>query len=172
MKSIKVDGQIFELLTAHGMGTGQSASDVLRSLLLRTIEIDDELFNYLVSLASAPGETANSILRRELGIGGAPDQPPAMIEFHIAAGTGSNPWNTRDTAVQGTVGQTLRIHNDDAVPHRLHTAGSPFAHADDDTAPGAYSDFILSQPYDLDTPIGIYDHDFGQGARFWISVQG
>jgi hypothetical protein len=62
-----------------------------------------------MSLASAPSETANSILRRELEIGETPTQPPALIEFRIPAGTGSNPWNTRDTPVKGVVGQTLRI---------------------------------------------------------------
>jgi hypothetical protein len=171
VKSIQVDSQVFDYLTAHGMGAGQSASDVLRSLLLRTIEIDDELYAYLMSLASAPSETANSILRRELDIGESPAQPPALIEFHIPAGTGGNPWNTRDTAVKGVVGQTLRIHNDDNVAHRLHTSGAPFPHAANDTLPGTFTDVVLAQPYALDTTPGIYDHNHGQGARFWISVQ-
>jgi predicted CopG family antitoxin len=171
VKSIQVDGQVFDHLKAHGMGAGQSASDVLRSLLLRTIEIDDELYAYLMSLASAPGETPNNILRRELDIGESPTQPPAIIEFHIPAGTGSNSWNARGTAVMGVVGQTLRIHNDDNVAHRLHTSGAPFPHAANDTTPGTFSDFVLAQPYSLDTMPGIYDHNFGQSARFWISVQ-
>ena len=171
MKSIQVDSQVFDHLNAHGMGAGQSASDVLRSLLLHTIEIDDELYAYLMSLASAPGDTPNSILRRELDVGESPAQPPAVIEFHIPAGTGSNPWNTRDTAVKGVVGQTLRIHNDDNVAHRLHTSGAPFPHAANDTLPGTFSDVVLTQPYGLDTVPGIYDHNFGQVARFWIGVQ-
>ena len=171
MKSIQVDSHVFDYLKAHGMDADQSASDVLRSLLLHTIEIDDELYAYLMSLASAPGETANSILRRELDIGEVPEHPAAMIEFHISAGTGSNPWNTRDTAVTGVVGQTLRIHNDDNVAHRLHTSGAPFPHAANDIMPGTFSDVVLSQPYSLDTMPGIYDHNFGQSARFWISVQ-
>jgi SeqA-like protein len=170
VKSIQVDSHVFEYLKAHGMGAGQSASDVLRSLLLHTIEINDDLFAYLISLASTPGEAANTILRRELDIDESPAQPPALIEFHIAAGTGSNPWNSRDTAVAGIVGQTLRIHNDDTVPHRLHTPGVPFPHAANDTAPGTFSDFVLTQAFNLDTP-GIYDHNFGPGARFWIGVQ-
>jgi len=171
VKSIQVDSQVLEYLQAHGISAGQSASDVLRSLLLHTIEIDDELYAYLVSLASAPGETPNSILRRELDIGEVPEPPPALIEFHIPAGTGSNPWNTRETAVMGVVGQTLRIHNDDNVPHRLHTSGAPFPHAASDTMPGTFTDFVPTQPFNLDTTPGIYDHDFGQGARFWISVK-
>jgi hypothetical protein len=171
VKSIQVDSQVFDHLKTHGMGAGQSASDVLRSLLLHTIEIDDELHAYLMSLASAPGETPNSILRRELDIGEAPEQPVAMIEFHIPVGTGSNPWNTRETAVIGVVGQTLRIHNDDNVAHRLHTSGAPFPHAANDIMPSTFSDVVLSQSYSLDAMPGIYDHNFGQGARFWISVQ-
>jgi hypothetical protein len=171
VKSIQVDSQVFDYLQAHGMSAGQSASDVLRSLLLHTIEIDDELYAYLVSLASAPGETPNNILRRELDIGESPEQPPAVIEFHIPAGTGSNSWNTRETAVKGIVGQTLRIHNDDNVAHRLHTSGAPFPHAANDTLPGTFSDVVLAQPFNLDTPAGVYDHNFGQTARFWISVQ-
>jgi hypothetical protein len=173
VKSIQVDSHVLDYLKAHGMGDGQSASDVLRSLLLHAIEIDDELYAYLMSLASAPGETANSILRRELDVdeGEGPAQPPPLIEFHIPAGTGGNPWNTRDTAVQGVVGQTLRIHNDDNVPHRLHTSGAPFPHAANDTLPGTFSDVVLTQPYGLDTMPGIYDHNFGQTARFWINVK-
>jgi hypothetical protein len=173
MKSIQVDSHVLDYLKAHGMGDGQSASDVLRSLRLHAIEIDDELYAYLMSLASAPGETANSILRRELDVdeGEGPAQPPPLIEFHIPAGTGGNPWNTRDTAVQGVVGQTLRIHNDDNVPHRLHTSGAPFPHAANDTLPGTFSDVVLTQPYGLDTMPGIYDHNFGQTARFWINVK-
>jgi len=120
---------------------------------------------------SAPGETPNNILRRELDIEESPAQPIAVIEFHIPAGTGSNPWNTRDTAVKGVVGQTLRIYNDDNVPHRLHTSGAPFLHAANDTLPSTFSDVVLAQPFNLDTPAGVYDHNFGQIARFWISVQ-
>lgn len=174
MKSIQVDSQVFDFLKTHGMDAGQSASDVLRGLLLRTVEIDDDLYAYLMSLASAPIETANSILRRELDIGEDHHEPPppsGMIEFHIAAGTGSNAWNTRETAVTGVVGQTLRIHNDDTVAHRLHTSGAPFPHPGNETMPGTFSDFVLAQPYGLDAVPGLYDHIHGQTARFWISVQ-
>ena len=172
MKSIQVDTDVFNYLTAHGMGAGQSASDVLRQLLLHTIEIDDELFTYLMSLASSADETPNNILRRELDIHAGPAQPPAVVEFHIPAGTASNPWNTRDHAVTGVVGQTLRIYNDDNVNHRLHTDnGAPFQHPGADTAPGTFSDFVLAKPVDLDALPGPYDHDFGPPARFWISVR-
>lgn len=170
MKTIQVDGKVFEYLKTHGLDAGQSASDVLRNLLMHTIEIDDDLFAYLMSLG--PGESANTILRREFDIDQEhPPQPPALIEFHIAAGTGMNPWNTRDTAVVGVVGQTLRIYNDDNVGHQPHTGGAPFPHAANDIAPGTSADFVLTKPLDLDAANGVYDHDVGQVARFWISVR-
>src|SRR5689334_18993767 len=105
------------------MGGAETASAVLRRTLLHTIEIDDDLLAFLMSLAASPGESIGSILRRELHLeGGAPRPPPgAQIEFHISAGTGAGPWNTADHSVVGIVGQTLRIFNDDAVAHRLHT---------------------------------------------------
>ena len=120
MKSIQVDGKVYAFLVGHGMGPGQSASDVLRQALFHAIDIDDDLYAYLMSLASSSGETANAILRRELDIhANPPIDPLSRIEFHIPAGTGLGPWNTRDHAVMGMVGQTLRIYNDDNVNHRL-----------------------------------------------------
>ena len=91
--------------------------------------------------------------------------------FTFPAGTGLGPWNTRDHAVMGVVGQTLRIYNDDNANHRLHTDGVPFQHPAADTAPGTFSDFVLHDVFDLDTNPGLYDHDVGQTARFWISVR-
>jgi len=173
VKSIQVDGDVYAFLVAHGMGPGQSASDVLRQALFHAIDIDDDLFVYLMSLASSPGETANAILRRELDIHANPPpvDPAARIEFHIPAGTGQGPWNTRDQAVMGVVGQTLRIYNDDNINHRLHTDGVPFQHPAADTAPGTSSDFVLHDVFDLNANPGLYDHDVGPAARFWIGVR-
>ena len=173
MKSIQVDGDVYAFLVAHGMGPGQSASDVLRQTLFHAIDIDDELYAYLISLAASPGETANAILRRALDIHANPPpvDPAARIEFHIPAGTGLGAWNARDHAVTGVVGQTLRIYNDDNINHRLHTDGIPFQHPGSDTVPGGFSDFVLHDAFDLDTNPGLYDHDVGQAARFWISVR-
>ena len=64
LKSIQVDGNVYAFLVGHGMGPGQSASDVLRQALFHAIDIDDDLYAYLMSLASGAGETANAILRR------------------------------------------------------------------------------------------------------------
>jgi uncharacterized protein (DUF1778 family) len=173
VKSIQVDGDVYALLVAHAMGAGQSASDVLRQALFHAVDIDDDLYAYLMSLASNPDETANAILRRELDIHANPPPvgPLSRIDFHIPPATGSGSWNTRDQAVMGTVGQTLRIYNDDNVNHRLHTDGAPFQHPAADTAPGAFSDFVLQDAFELDANPGLYDHDFGQAARFWISVR-
>lgn len=185
MKSIQVDGDVYAYLMTHGMSAGHSASDVLRQALFHTIDIDDDLYSNLMSLASSPNDTANAILRHELGIQagaapGAPNPAPAdpnpspvaaRIDFHIPAGTGAGPWNTRDHAVMGVVGQTLRIYNDDSVPHRPHTGGIPFPHPGTDIAPGTFADYVLNNAFDLDTNPGLYDHDFAQSARFWISVR-
>jgi hypothetical protein len=43
LKSIQVDGDVYAFLVGHGMGPGQSASDVLRQALFRAIDIDDDL---------------------------------------------------------------------------------------------------------------------------------
>ena len=135
---IQIDGGVYAFLVGHGMGPGQSASDVLRQALFHAIDIDDDLYAYLMSLASSPGDTANTILRRELDIHANPPPvgPLSHVEFHIPAGTGLGPWNTRDQPVMGVVGQALRIYNDDNVNHRLHTDGVPFPHPAADTAPG------------------------------------
>ena len=178
MKSIQVDSDVYAYLEAHGMGAGQSASDVLRQTLFHSIEIDDDVFADLMSMASGASETANAILRRALDIhinpapaNPPPVVPPSRIEFHILAGTGTGPWNTRDHAMMGVVGQTLQIYNDDSVPHRPHTDGIPFPHPGADIAPGTFADYVLNNAFDLDTNPGLYDHDFGQSARFWISVR-
>jgi negative regulator of replication initiation len=176
MKSIQVDGDVYAYFESHGMSAGHSASDVLRQALFHEIDLDDDVFANLMSLASGPDDTINAILRRALGIQASPSNPPpvtspARIDFHIPAGTGARPWNTRDTAVKGIVGQTLRIYNDDSVAHEPHTNGQPFPHPASAIAPGVFADFVLSSPYDLDTPApGIYDHAQGAAARFWISV--
>jgi hypothetical protein len=173
MASVQVDLEVYNYLVAHGMGAGgETASSILRRVLMHTIDIDDDLFTYLSSLATSPGESIASILRRELDVQGEPDNPPATrIEFHIAAGTGAGPWNTADHPVLGIVGQTLRIFNDDAVAHRPHTPGVPFSHAANDIAPGTSADFVLQAPYDPGANTQLYDHDFGPNAKFWISVR-
>jgi predicted CopG family antitoxin len=175
VKTIRIGQDVYNYLLAHGMGAGESASAVLRRELTRTIEIDDELHTYILSLAVEIGESASDILRRELKLGEPPSPggptDPTRIEFRIPAGTGSGAWNTHEHPVAGTVGQMLRIFNDDTVPHRLHTSGVPFPHAAADILPGQSGDFVLQTPFEPTTQSTLYDHNFGPGARFWITVR-
>lgn len=173
MASVQVDLEIYNYLIAHGMGAGETASSILRRVLMHTIDLDDDLVAYISSLAVSPGESIASILRRELDIHGSDhdDAHPALIEFHIPAGTGSGAWNTPDHQVIGSVGQTLRIFNDDTVVHRPHTPGAPFPHAANDIAPNTFADFVLQQPYDPGANTQVYDHDYGTNAKFWITVR-
>jgi hypothetical protein len=153
------------------MGAGQTASTILRRELTRTIEIDDDLHAFILSLATEIGESASTILRRELRLRqDSLHAPGGVVEFHIASGTGATPWNTPETILVATVGQTLRIVNDDAVPHRLHTSGSPFPHPATDILPGQSADALLQTPYDATTQGPLPDHAAGPAAQFWIRV--
>jgi hypothetical protein len=69
------------------------------------------------------------------------------------------------------VGDTLRIVNDDLVPHRPHTNHIPFEHAPVDIPPGQSADFVLNAAFDPATNGPLYDHDFGQGALSWLEVR-
>ena len=103
MKSIQVDGDVYAFLVGHGMGPGQSASDVLRQTLFRAVEIDDDLYAYTLVVGVCSGEMANAILRRELAIHANPPpvDPLSHVEFHIPAGTGPGPSKSRDHPVRG-----------------------------------------------------------------------
>ncbi len=136
-----------------------------------TIEIDDDSYDFLLSRASAVGESASDTLRRKLRLDDTPPHVvPGLVTFHIPAGTGTQPWNTPDTAVQAKVGDTLRIVNDDAVPHQPHTDGAtgPFPHPSADIpAGGGSADYLLQRAFQG----SLHDHDSGPSARFWITVQ-
>ena len=67
--------------------------------------------------------------------------------------------------VVATVGDTLRIVNDDTVTHRLHTQnGRPFPHPANDIFPGDSADFVLETTYDPDAEGPLTDHDQGPTA--------
>jgi hypothetical protein len=95
---------------------------------------------------------------------------PALVVFHIPAGTGGSPWNTLATIVVAAVGDTLRIVNDDSVAHMPHASGSPFPHPTTDIQPGQQADYVLQSPFDPGTSTPLYDHDHGPAAQFWIRV--
>ena len=92
-----------------------------------------------------------------------------VIEFRIAKGTGSQSWNTSETAIQGAVGDTLRIVNEDDVDHQLHTYGSPCAHGPL-IEPGKSWDCLAERPYHAHLDGPLYDHIAGESAEVWIEV--
>jgi negative regulator of replication initiation len=176
MKRIQIDDDIQQFLVSHAVDLGESPSSILRRALnlappADTVEIEDDVYRFLVSRAISLEETASSILRRELHLDAPHDGGPTTIEFHIPAGTAGQPWNTREHPVVATVGDTLRIVNDDAVAHRPHTAGLPFPHPAADIAPGQSADFALQAAFDPAVNGPLTDHAFGPAAQFWIQVQ-
>lgn len=191
MKSIQVDKDILDHLLSHASSPGETAASILRRELRVpqaqvTLDIDDDTYAFIAARSLAIGESASSILRRELQLPGpspAPNEPPVnpdphsppnagpeTIVFRIAAGTGSNAWNSRDTTLVARRGDTLRIVNDDTVSHQLHTTGTPFPHPAVDTAPGQSTDFLLQTPFDPVQQGPLYDHMHGQQAQFWLRV--
>lgn len=96
------------------------------------------------------------------------DQGSNIVVFRVAAGTGSGPWNSFDDPVRVTVGQTLRIYNDDSVKHTLHAGGAPFGHGKS-IAPGSYRDHVIAAPSDPSPGSPrVYEHSAGKSAPFWI----
>lgn len=92
-----------------------------------------------------------------------------IVEFHIAPGTGKNPWNTPDTMVRVKVGQTLRIINEDNMVHMLHTNGKPCPHQPKDSKTGDYYDCFIKTPVTPEKDI-LYDHNVGSKARFYLEA--
>jgi len=149
MKRIQIDDEIQQLLVSRAVDLGETPSNILRRELhlippADTIEIEDDIYRFLVSKAVALGESASSILRRELGLSANHERAPSIVEFSIHAGTAGQAWNSREVAVVATVGDTLRIVNNDSVSHRLHTGGAPFPHPNSDILPGQSSNFVIT----------------------------
>jgi len=67
------------------------------------------------------------------------------------------------------VGQTLRVTNNDTIPHAIHTnVGVPFAHGAD-IQPGQSVNHNVTTVYSSDPPNGpIYDHSRGQETDIFI----
>ena len=182
MKTIELDEDIVRYLASKASAPGEPLGNVLRRELRvpqppTTVEIDDDLYGYLISRTADLGESASRVLRRELRLPvAAPPAPdhehrdPTIVEFHIPPNTGGTAWNTQAEMVRAIVGDTLRIVNDDAVAHRLHTDGVPFSHPADSISPGQSAQFALQAPFDPIAATPLYDHNFGTGAAFWITV--
>lgn len=95
----------------------------------------------------------------------------AVIEFHISAGTGGGPWNTKETAVQVVIGDTLRLINDDSVVHALHTdEGIPCEHGSDMAPAGGSYDCVIAAAFDANVDGPLVDHWNGHGP-FWLVAQ-
>lgn len=92
-----------------------------------------------------------------------------MVEFHIKPGTGSQPFNTPDDPVRVVVGQTLRVINDDATPHLIHTFGSPCPHGDKTMRTGDYWDCQIGSVHRASDE-DIYDHNLGPDTQFYIEA--
>jgi negative regulator of replication initiation len=157
MKTIQIDRDVYDYIISKATTAGESPSSILRRELhvpqpTETIEVDDNTYTYLLSKTANLGESVSDILRRELNLDEAPHHDTTgAIVFHIPAGTGTQPWNTQEHTIVATVGDTLRIVNEDSVPHRLHTSGIPFSHPGADILPGQSADFVLQQPFDPGT---------------------
>jgi negative regulator of replication initiation len=170
VKAVQLDRDILEYLALKAVSVDEPISAILRrELNLSTAQIDDDIYAYIVSKIVDVGESASAVLRRELNLQARPGPGSAMIQFHIPAGTGGRPWNSPENAINARVGDTLRIVNDDAVPHRLHTAGVPFPHPESGILPGQKADFFLEAPFG-GPGSALQDHDFGPEAAFFVMV--
>lgn len=100
------------------------------------------------------------------------DEPAQIVEFRIPANAGRTSWNSVATEVTVSIGQTLRIFNDDAAPHRLHTNGKPCPHAEVDMAPNGegHYDCVISVAYSRAADGPLYDHNIGTAAKFYLRV--
>lgn len=102
--------------------------------------------------SSATAASTVNIVNSNSGGGGT----PGTVTFRIPAGTANGSWNTRETAIEVYVGQTLEVINDDSVNHQIHTDGAPFPHGNL-IAPGATRSHTVASTYSSQqTPL--YDH--------------
>ena len=94
------------------------------------------------------------------------------VVFRIPSGTGTAPWNSSNSPVTVYVGQTLRVCNDDATAHQLHTDGTPCAHQPNTMARGAFYDCAIANANGVNATTGVfnnlYDHVVGTNAAFYV----
>jgi hypothetical protein len=125
--------------------------------------------------ATTPSRTTTGAVHTQVVVpagssaNGASDQfTYGIIDFTIPAGTGAGSWNTIGDPVRGWIGDTVHFVNADSAVHRLHTYGNPFAHWAEDLPPGATLDCPLLTT--VGTGEGLYDHDSGTDAHFYMVV--
>ncbi len=94
-----------------------------------------------------------------------------IVELHIAPGTGAGLWNTQETMVELSIGDTLRIVNDDTEVHAVHTNdGIPCEHGEDMAPLGGTWDCVIGAAYDATAEGPLYDH-YHQLPALWIRAQ-
>ncbi len=99
-----------------------------------------------------------------------PATPGLIVTFEISPGTSSGNWNSMETAPTVYVDQILRIVNNDSEPHRLHVPTSgPFPHGQS-IPPGAQVEYLVRAPWPLESRAGMYDHEHGPSAGFWLQA--
>lgn len=103
------------------------------------------------------------------GLSGFAVQAQEIVEFHIAPGTGRNPFNTLEEPARVKVGQILRVVNDDSVVHRIHTGGRPCPHSDRAMNPGEYWDCNVTSTHEA-ADGDIYDHNMGPATQFYVEA--
>lgn len=120
------------------------------------------------SVASSP-RTTSELITDACGISTAD-----RVVFRIPNGTGTSPWNSSTAPVLAFVGQTVRICNNDARGHRLHTGGNPCAHQGNTMNNGQFYDCAINSTAGANPTTGIvggtYDHDIGTNAAFYVRV--
>ena len=175
MKQIQIDPDIQDWLRCPRGARGDDSATLRRELDIQgpggVVNWTTTCMHFLVARIRMIGESASTIIRRERDGQAGPVPPEHFVEFHLPDGTGNAPWNTRESAVVATVGDTLRIVNDDEVPHRPHTSGVPFPHAQADITPGQSANFALTATLTPSPMARSRIHDFGPGALFWIEVR-
>lgn len=113
---------------------------------------------------------------------GAPpsSEIPKIVEFHIPAGAGAGPWNTKASPLEIRLPAdvvknpvTLRIINDDSTAHVLHTNGAPCPHQNigAPTRTGGVHECVIKAPFDSTAGGVLYDHNKGQGAWFYVRAK-
>jgi len=188
MKQISIDQDVFDFLVSRANAPGEPPAVVLRRelrvpLAQKTLDIDEDTYAFIAARTAVIGESVSDILRRELQLAGGtaptpgppgppspPTPSPSTVVFHIPSGTGGGPWNDGSGRVVAKVGDTLRIINDDSVPHRLHTSGRPFPHPEADIFPAGSGDFVLRTPFDPSADGPLFDHGQGPQAVFFLEV--
>jgi plastocyanin len=110
-----------------------------------------------------------AILLLGIGLSFAAQAAESVVDFHIAAGTGTAPWNTLANPIVVKIGQTLRFHNDDSIAHELHTAGSPCPHGTRAFNPGETYDCVISSAHEAGEA-DIWDHIQGSDAMIYIQA--